>query len=1076
VSDETRQQRLPFLDTPPEDAKRSETGDGEARQRIVTALDENLVVEAAAGTGKTTSLVDRLVGLVAEGKAAASEIAAITFTKKAAGELRERFQNSLERRVRSERDPQRGARISHALANLDRSYIGTIHSFCGRMIRERPVEAGVPPEFTELEQSEADALNLEVWSEYLQERYLEGSPLLARLEELDLSPDDLSSIFLFACEETSLSFVREASDPPDLEQAWRDVIETIGELESRMGPRPSSGWDELQTVIRRSAVLRTEENPRAADIVRLLGLFEFSNPAGKVTQNRWHDGSGKEVEGIITELCEQTVMPALRAWREHCHPVAIELVLPAAERARARRIATGRLSFQDLLLIARDLLRDHPEVRRWFRERYRRILVDEFQDTDPVQAEILFFLTGVGEGTSWRELEPSPGSLFIVGDPKQSIYRFRRADIALYKEVKTRLEGAGGEVLRLSRNFRSTARLCEWVNERFENILPETETEVQAAMVHVEAHRTDSGGLEGVFRLEPAYQKSATKMADLEAAGIARWLRQAVGAKRTIVDGGIERPLAWGDFLIITPDRRRLQLYAEALETELIPYEITGGRGFGASEELRSLVAYLRAVIDPDDEPSLLAYLRGLLAGVSDDALWRHRKAKGQWNYLQAPPEDSSAEIQEAFEHLKSARRWALELSPAAAIGRVCEQLGIMAWSAAKERGQTRSGNLYKALAIARRMSAGGASLTAIVEELGRLTEEKNDLEELSLRGNEEKVVRLMNLHQAKGLEAPVVFLADPRSSQSHAPTMRVDRSRDPAEAYLLVTRPKQYGVEILAQPRRWDEHAGIEETFEAAEEERLLYVAATRARNALIVSAWKSKGELKGAWHRLADAVTPLLDLPASGRERIDERSLEIVEDTSIAAELQDVRARLLEPSYAVTTVSGGGHDDLFRTAAGGRGASWGRVLHRALEAVMRDAAVPLETLTLNLLREEARDDAELDEVLSWIARVRETPIWKRALAAEKTLVEVPLAHALDDDRTLLRGVIDLAFLERGRWMIVDYKSDLTADRLDDLVAVYAPQVRTYAETWTAITGEPAEAVLLFLDGCVEVEVKGEQ
>jgi ATP-dependent helicase/nuclease subunit A len=1081
VSDEPRQGVLPFgdppADTPADTPKEREATDAVARRRIVTELDENLVVEAAAGTGKTTSLVSRLVALVAEGKAEVFEIAAITFTRKAAGELRERFQNSLEKRLREETDSERRPRIAEALGQLNRSYIGTIHSFCGRMIRERPVEAGVPPEFTELEQSEADSLNLEVWSEYLQEMYLEGSPLLSRLEELDLSPDDLRSIFLFACEETSLEFVRESSEAPDLGEAWKRTVETIDDLERRMGPRPEKGWDGLQATIRRSASLRKIAEPRTADVVRLLNLFSFSKPAAKVTQRRWHQGDGKEVEGIITELCEQTVAPALRAWREYCHPVAVDLVVPAAERARIRRIETGRLSFQDLLLIVRDLLKEHPDVRRWFRDRYRRILVDEFQDTDPIQAEILFFLTGEGEGSSWRELKPAAGSLFIVGDPKQSIYRFRRADITLYKEVKERLVASGGEVLRLSRNFRSTASLCEWVNGRFEKILPQVETDQQAAMVHVEAHRTDSGGLEGVFRIELASQRSTWTMAQREALELGQWLRETVAAERTIVDGGVERPLSWGDFMIITPDRRRLQIYAEALESELIPYEITGGRGFGDSKELRSLVAYLRAVIDPDDEPSLLAHLRGMLAGVSDDALWRHRKVKGRWSYLQEPPEDSPEEIREAFERLRTARRWALELSPAAAIGRICEQLGIVAWSAAKERGQTRSGNLYKALAIARRMSAGGASLTSIVEELARLTEEKNDLEELSLRGNEGKVVRLMNLHQAKGLEAPVVFLVDPGSSQSHAPTMRVDRSKDPAEAYLLVTRPKQYGVDVLAQPRRWEEHAGIEEQFEAAEVDRLLYVAATRARNALVISAWSSsKGDLKGAWQRLVDDTTPRLDPPTSRTFPVEERTLDIVTDPGlVAAELEGGRARLLQPSYAVRTVSGVGHDDLFRPAAGGRGPSWGRVLHRALEAVMRDAAVPLETLAGNLLREEERDENEVDDVVSWIGRVRETPIWKRALEAEKTLVEIPFARAVDDRGTLLRGVIDLAFIERGRWIVVDYKSDLTADRLDDLVAAYAPQVRTYAETWTAITGEPAEPVLLFLDGCLEVGV-GEQ
>ena len=180
-------------------------------------------------------------------------------------------------------------------------------------------------------------------------------------------------------------------------------------------------------------------------------------------------------------LCRDVLEPGLTRWRRYLHPIIMRAVAPASEEFAAWRRRNGRLNFQDLLLIARDLLREHPSVRRAFQERFLPILVDEFQDTDPIQAEILFYLTGEDtDEKDWRELSPKPGSLFVVGDPKQSIYRFRRADIETYGAVRDRLEKTG-RVLNLTANFRSTGRLCGWVNGVFARRFPETATAQQAA-------------------------------------------------------------------------------------------------------------------------------------------------------------------------------------------------------------------------------------------------------------------------------------------------------------------------------------------------------------------------------------------------------------------------------------------------------------------------------------------------------------------------------------------------------------------------------------------------------------------
>ena len=385
------------------------------------------------------------------------------------------------------------------------------------------------------------------------------------------------------------------------------------------------------------------------------------------------------------------------------------------------------------------------------------------------------------------------------------------------------------------------------------------------------------------------------------------------------------------------------------------------------------------------------------------------------------------------------------------------------------EGGQTRSGNLYKALTIARRMSSQGASLTAIVEELTRLMEEPNDLEELSLRGANEDVVRLMNLHQAKGLEAPVVFLVDPSGANDHPPSSHIDRKADPPRAYVSVTKPKSnFGVELLAHPQEWEEKVERERGFTTAEEDRLLYVAATRAGQALIVCTMRTQKNVKGPWAPLWDDELPELPELTEQRAASKDRDVAIDVSESVAGIERSLEA-IRRPSWTLAKASG--HDGApLEGAERGKGASWGRVLHRMLEVVMKDDGVALEPLARNLLRDEGRSDEDLPEAIEWVRRVKETNLWMRARGAEKVLVEVPFA--VNEGDVLMRGVADLVFRENGRWIVVDYKSDATAGRLDRLVEHYKGQIETYARIWHDQTGEETVGVLLFLDGGQEVEV----
>jgi ATP-dependent helicase/nuclease subunit A len=483
-----------------------------------------------------------------------------------------------------------------------------------------------------------------------------------------------------------------------------------------------------------------------------------------VTQNRWpHGARAKKLEYEFDLLRSSLLSPALTAWREFLYPILIDAILPAVAEFRARRLAAGRLNFQDLLLLARDLLRDHPSARRDFQNRFTPILVDEFQDTDPIQAEVILYLTGrdVTE-RNWRRLEPLPGSLFVVGDPKQSIYRFRRADIETYERVRERIVASGGEVVTLSSNFRSAEPICGWINRVFAPLFPAPATAEQAAYAALSAARPTAAEEPcGAFRLEVLAHSRGEAVARADAEQISRWIRAALdGATLPLEKSSRKnrsplRTFAPGDFMILLRHRWNLRLYARALEARRIPYEISGGGAFSDSREIASLLPFLEAVIDPDDPLPLVAALRGDLFGIDDLALFEFGAAAADSRSCPSRPPRATLASGEP------GRRFDCREECGAC--RPLRRSRRSSSSSGRRRPQPTSWadelrHLLKAMTLARELVARSPSTrSCAICAICR----RRETEEMSSHPGRSGVVRLMNLHRAK-LEAPIVFLADP--------------------------------------------------------------------------------------------------------------------------------------------------------------------------------------------------------------------------------------------------------------------------------------------------------------------------
>ncbi len=1098
--------------------------DQPARDLIVQELDQNVLVEAAAGTGKTTSLVARMVNLIRQGKCQVGSLAAVTFTRKAAAELRGRVQVELENALRGAAGIEK-ERLDDAVKHVERAFLGTIHSFCARMLRERPVEAGVDSNFAELDDAQDRELRRQAWSEHLERLVTARDPVLDELEELGVDIGELAPTFeRFADYPDVAEWPAPAVPVPDPEPLLAALRSYVAHIASIMPSLPiESGNDRLIPHYRRllRAVRQTDfETP--ADLVAVLAPFvssfrdEPSEPS--IVQKQWPGGKAQAETEKARWIAfgQHHATPYIQALRRARYRVVLNALRPAVLAYDRLRQEGGWLNFQDLLLAAARLLRESTAIRQYFRKRFTHLLIDEFQDTDPIQAQVMLLLTAGDPGeTDWRRCRPVPGSLFVVGDPKQSIYRFRRADIVTYNEVKRIIESTGGTVVSLTANFRSASSLVEWINESFNRRFPPAPTQFAPVYSALQVGRRDerSGDLAGLYVLKAPGGKKAEILAN-ESQIVARTLRHALDSGRKVPRAVRERgePDAAqpGDFLIVTRNKASLSQYAAALQALGVPHQVTGGTALNELAELPLLCACLKALVHPDDPIALVAVLRSELFGLSDSALYQFKRAGGRFSFRQPIPSrglspDNAQAIGDAMHRLERYLGWLDSLPAVTAIEQIADDLGLPARACAAPGGDVRAGSLAKVIELCRWVQHEQLSIVDMVEYLERLVTADEKYDGISVRPPEAPVVRLMNLHKVKGLEAPVVFLADPTGKYEHPIDLHIDRSSDRVRGYMAVYAPRpEIGFtqpRLIACPLEWARFEEAERDFLEAENERLLYVAATRSGTCLVVSG-RDKRPAENPWRSLAEdlAAHELHQdpgpQPAPSRPQV---SVGLADVEAGASAISQRWSAVGKPTYRVEAVKAAAlagasspSESQFRAEASGakpvdvepaepatqaeRGVDWGQDMHNLLDAAIRRPDRDLESLARSLLREAERDEHDdhwLQQLLKTARKVQQSEIWKRARASSRILSEIPftmLAKTEDDEarsgvQTLKRGAIDLAFFEGGGWIIVDYKTDRVTDRsVAAKVEYYRPQVQGYVEAWQSLVNEPViESGLFF-------------
>ncbi|HEY5132690.1 MAG TPA: UvrD-helicase domain-containing protein, partial [Candidatus Krumholzibacteriaceae bacterium] len=622
--------------------------DEAARGRATADLATSFCVEAGAGTGKTSLLVGRFLAIVESGKASCSQIVAITFTEKAAGEMKVRLrQKILERRADGAVPASARAKLDAAYDELERSPISTIHSFAATILREHPIEAGVDPNFTQLDALESELFFDECWSDFLVEGAEAWGETLTRFMTFGGSIDSLRAIVDAMYERRS-------------ERSCGHMFD--GGARSGAGGPATGGEPNAFTALRetfteaaghlsaleRDSCLNPDDLGRAAiaEFVGAVGALEFLGgddvayylltlrlPKGKGNKANWQPADAcAEQKEIFKSLAEQQEL-----WRKRFSDDLAQRIEEFAGRFLAfvetRKAAIGAVDFDDLLIRVRELCNDADALDA-LRERYRYILVDEFQDTDPVQAEIVYLLAGEPGGRGAPE--PAPGKLFIVGDPKQSIYRFRKADIEMYERVKERLSKSG-ERLSITQNFRSVPGIVEWVNETFSEIMQPGSSGFQPRYEAIHAAREGEGTPVTLLDLELDEENSkAGAVRAREGEAIARLIHWLTGGGMTVKDSktGEVRPVRFGDIAVIYPGTTGIDHYEEPLRAESIPYIVEGGKLYYTREEIRDLASTIWAIEDPYDPLALVSALRSPMFGASDEELFLFVKNGGRLCYL----------------------------------------------------------------------------------------------------------------------------------------------------------------------------------------------------------------------------------------------------------------------------------------------------------------------------------------------------------------------------------------------------------------------------------------------------------
>ena len=1089
--------------------------DSEDRLLAETTWDRNVVVIAGAGTGKTTILVNRILNLILRepNPLAIMEIVALTFTNKAATEMKQRLRTQLLRLVDQADDmiavfrtryhlsaEQVDQRARMALEQMEKAQIGTLHSFAAHLLRLHPLESELDPLFQEDNGSHFKELFYSYWDRWLDDelgsagqqhdrwrRVLAGITLDDLQQFTAALGGDFVDLDELECQCRSLS----------LEGVLRDWMTTmhgraVTLLAAQDRPKRRKAEQMLAAAVQLLALLLEKGSPGLADMSQEERLT-LNKDLGKAPAG-WDEVVFEEAASMI-RLAQRLLTVDQVYFQE-----VITLVRPFLRQVRHGFHASGWIAFDGLLARAKRLLQDHPAVRTRIKQTYRAILVDEFQDTDPVQYEIILYLSErVGSHqTAWHDVDLEPGKLFIVGDPKQSIYAFRRADIEAFERVVEKIHAGGGTIYSLVTNFRSDGTVLDVVNNVFDRLFQPTE-HVQPANERLTARsqRKPEVSLAGVqLRLvksedddEEFDVQTATRA---EAESLARWLKEELLPGTTVTDRyGHQGLLQPGHIALIFRKLTQAQVYLEALRRYDIAYITDGEKHFYRRQEIIDVVNLLRVIDNPYDTIALVGVLRSPLGSMADRDLlalqqiggldYREGERLSTWSHPQA------GMVRGLYERLAELHQLAPLRPVPDAIDLMFERLPLLELAAASLHGEQAVANLRKTRDMAESLAdRPHLTLTGFVDLMITRVSEQPDEAESALAEESLDAVRVLTIHKAKGLEFPVVVLPGLHQGSKtprKGPSIHHDWS---SRCYSVQMGGRSNLGAVLVDVKM--------AAREQAEQRRLLYVGMTRARDLLVLSGGQTTkpghdtvlsllGETMAeeqdcstadqiciGTSRVSLVITPAM---VTARRHRTEPLSKVVPPPALglilmrrqARQVEWERRRMTPRRMTPSSLIGSRPESIASRTVTGRGADLARLVGVCAHAVLEqwDFTRPRADITsviVQVCRRYMREDHPqlltdaTDDLTALFANFLSSEPYRRLQRATVLGREVPFAMPLGDDQ-MMEGVIDLIYRLDDRIWIADYKTDdIAAEDVQARVDLYRSQADNYSRAVAASLG----------------------
>jgi ATP-dependent helicase/nuclease subunit A len=1047
-----------------------------------------LLVEAGAGTGKTTTMVGRIISLLSSSKVDIREIVAITFSDRAAQELKDRLRAGLFGEL-ADAKGEKADRLSRALSHLEGAPIGTIHSFCGGILRQYPIDAGVDVQFGTADNRQADDLEQAVWESWFSAELSnpEHAELLRRAMAVGLSSDKMKSLAHLVLNHRGKDLAALFDGVRSHMERWDGEIARLREdIALAHACDPSVGMNGKKLApgqVRNLAVVDAflPLLDGAGSIDERLELLFGSVPKVTLKVGNIFNPAIAKLRGLLVD----EITAGMLRWL--CDPADGYCV--AYEKAKETQ---GLVDFQDLLNRTRDLVRDNITVRRELQRQYRFIIVDEFQDTDPVQTELIVYLAQSADDrddAEWTDVRLTPGTLCVVGDPKQSIYRFRGADIETYNRVAGMIRGADGSVCTLSTNFRSQKGIIDAVNAIFPPVFARESAEDDTAVAFqppyepLEPGPNAGDGDGGVRWLVPDDEctGNADEKRRVEADLVAGAIRQVVSEEWPIRGkDGESRGVRFGDVGILYRSGSSLWIYEQALRDHGIPYHVVGGKSFYRNEEITRVISVLTAIEQPGDAVHVVAALKSPFFGVRDEDLARFVvNHGGRFDYRTDPSADAPASIRDAFACLRDLHEIRTEQPPSVIVRTLFTETGVLAVYARSPYGEQAVANLMKIEDEARLLEADGPlSFRRFLNHLKRQGSGGGDEGEAFLDDESASAVRLLTIHKAKGLEFPVVIPIDTMAGSGGSPPsvrllcMQTKRDEPPVVA-------AKFGKDVATST--WDSVELVDKARATAESIRLLYVALTRTRDYLLLPrpceppagkmpTWLD--HIAGApgsesWQRFTPNTAPaVMDVPESPPDIADLHR----EREELVARREEITGRGRTPHIVYKRPSlheqerGSTHEDDAPVGVeladndSEQRRLLGTVVHGVLEKLRPGDESRVAAEVENLGPQVGLEESRFARAVSMVTKTLKSDLIVRAWDAERTWSEVPVMLYTDDGRekTITRGVCDLVFQDGDGLVLVDYKTDeITSEAdIDEKVDHYRPQIATYVDALQVATG----------------------